>query len=111
MKVKNLACKKSHFIYTIILGIAFNQLYPRQTENWPHAILIEPKTGIKLDQWEGKSVFDDCESFLTVLTKSIRSNTNNVIPSVTSKKRSHENIIDQVRLCESTRLLKFCRLG
>jgi len=76
-------------------GIAFNQLYPRQTESWPHAILIEPKTGIKLDQWEGKSVFEDCQSFLAVLGQSIRSNTNNVVPCVTNKKRSHENIIDQ----------------
>ena len=52
-----------------------------------------------MDQWEGKSVFHDCESFLTVLSQSIRSNTNNVIPSVTNKKRSHENIIDQVSFC------------
>lgn len=76
-------------------GVSFNKLYPRQTEDWPHAILIEPKTGIKLDQWEGKSVFEDCQSFLAVLRKSIRSNTDNVIPCQTNKKRSHENIIDQ----------------
>jgi len=76
-------------------GISFNQLYPRETEDWPHAVLIEPKTGIKLDQWEGKSVFDDCQKFLTALTQSINSNISNTNPGIKSKKRTHENIIDQ----------------
>ena len=48
-----------------------------------------------MDQWEGKSVFDDCQKFLTALTQSINSNISNTNPGI--KKRTHENIIDQVR--------------
>ena len=77
-------------------GASFTQLYPRQTDDWPHAVLIEPKTGIKLDQWEGKAVFADCQRFLTSLTQSIQSNISNVNQGIKNKKRPLENIIDQV---------------
>ena len=74
-------------------------LYPRPTTSlprtWPHAILIDPKTGVKLGEWEGDICLQKTNFFNAI--KHIIDTSHTMGAHKLSKKRSHQSIIDQVK--------------